>query len=1013
MIVSNLIAIPIIMGSIFFTNSRPDKNSFQSRGIPIVTYSFEEGDDKDYDRLPDRWIRAKGPIFPKYNIITIDRGTGSNGSQQSLRFDLKRNEIATYSPIKKIDAPHSYLLTGNIKTQSLANSAAVISISFLDSKQVRLKRYISSFYTGTNDWRKVNISQVNPPENASYAVIGCHLVQGEKKDIRGSVWFDELQLKQLPRLTLTSNFHTHFIRPNAPIVIEWKIKGLDPGTHDKNNYELILEMFNNKNKPIEPHKVKLKPDVRYNENGEGISIHVPENHEPWNVEPQEYGFYEVRATLYNNKSDKEKYKSENIIFEKSTYFTVIDFVEKMKIRNGDFGWSILNPLSKLNSSLNFTEMEDIIAQGGVQWLQYPVWQSVESAEGAQQLSEFFEQLSHKKVKSVGVLDEPPHQIRRQFAAKWQGVSEVFSMPPEFWKPSVESVVARNSTSIRHWQLGNNNDKSFVGLKTFDTTLKTVQSKFGEIGRDTRIGLPWKWKSKYSQKIKNSKTFLIMNSRFPDEYFDVKDKIIKRKAISAGEKIWLVIHPMSRKEAESKIKFEKLVQSGAIDGTEVQSKIYEEIASQSEYNKEDEVLIRKMRSTDLVKRMIAAKHAGTDVILASDVFNPNHGLLNENGSPGILFLPWRTTSLALSGAKLELERSFQLKEKSENYVYFRENEAIVVIWNDATTEDVPVEENIFLGENAFTTKNFWDIDGRLTQENDYRYGPHQIKVTPVPLIIQGCSRELAKWRMKVGFKNGQVASKSGDLRDEIRGFNPYNSPVTVKIGKIKSQSGWNITFPEKNEFSVEGKSYFRIPIEIELGSDSSIGDEELEIPFEIDAVHRDIVDATNQKTKNIFKKYKFSVYRTYKVGSDKISLSVVEMKDENGNLNIEVIITNETPEIMDFTCRLFVPGRNPLKKKIFNVRGAQHIIYKLPNAESLKDQHFSIKASQIRGDHILNHKWIVGETWEEDEIIRNRKARLEKIRGTKAVLLKRERFKQALIERRKIRSAQLPGNLNRN
>ncbi len=1012
MIVSNLIVIPVIVGSLFFTNSKLDDKTLQSGGVPIVTYSFEEGEDKDYDGLPDKWWRRKGTEYPKYNTVTIDRETGSGGTLQSLRFDLKRKEIAYYSPIKKIDAPHSYLLTGKIKTQSLANSAAVVSISFLNSKRVRIKRYLSNFYTGTNNWRTVSISQVDPPENASYAVIGCYLVQGEKKDIRGTVWFDELQLKQLPRLTITSNFQTHFKKPNAPIKIEWKIKGLDPGLDDednnekKNNYKLHLELFDNKNESKDEKVIKLIPDVRYNENGEGESFPVPENHEPWDVIPQEYGFYEVRAILSNN--DKE-------VFRKSTYFTVIDFVKENTIHNGDFGWSILNPLSKLKSSLNYTEMEDIITQGGVQWLQYPVWRSVESAEESQQLSEFFEQLSHNRVKSVGVLDEPPQIIRRQFASDWQGVSEVFSMPTKFWKPSVESVVARNSTSIRHWQLGTNNDKSFVGLKTFDSTIKTVQSKFSEIGRDTRLGMPWKWESEYSRNIKNSKTFLILNSKFPDEYSDVKDKIIKRKSISAGEKTWLVIRPMSINEAKVKIELEELYQSELLNESLARPVPVDKTEFQNETNDDISALIQRMRrigrmrSSDLVKRMIAAKHAGADVILASDIFNPDHGLLNENGSPGILFLPWRTTSLALSGT--HLEGSFQLKEKSENLVFFRKNEAIIIIWNDEATEEVPIEESIFLGENAFTTKNFWDTEGRLKQ--DSLYSPLQIKVTPVPLIIQQCSYELAKWRMAVEFKNGQVASKSGELHDEIIGFNPYNSPVTVKIGKIKSQSGWNITFPEKSEFSVEAKSKFHIPIEIELGSDTSIGDEELEIPFEIDAVRRDVVDATSQKVKNIFQKYNFSVYRTYKVGSDKISLNVVETRDENGNLNIEVTITNDTPEIMDFTCRLFVPGRNPLKKKIFNVKGKRPVVYKLPNAENMKNQHISVKASQIRVDHILNHKWIVGETWEEDEIIRKRKARLEKIRGTKSVLLKRERFRQALIERRKIRSAQLPRNFNRN
>ncbi len=131
MIANNLIAIQIVLGTIFFANSKPVENKSFPGAVPIATYSFEENNDRDYDGFPDEWIRRKGIDFPNYNKISIDRESGSDESRQSLRFDLKRDQIAIYSPIKKIDAPHSYLVTGKIKTRGLFNSAAVISISFL------------------------------------------------------------------------------------------------------------------------------------------------------------------------------------------------------------------------------------------------------------------------------------------------------------------------------------------------------------------------------------------------------------------------------------------------------------------------------------------------------------------------------------------------------------------------------------------------------------------------------------------------------------------------------------------------------------------------------------------------------------------------------------------------------------------------------------------------------------------------------------------------------------------
>ena len=40
--------------------------------------------------------------------------------------------------------------------------------------------------------------------------------------------------------------------------------------------------------------------------------------------------------------------------------------------------------------------------------------------------------------------------------------------------------------------------------------------------------------------------------------------------------------------------------------------------------------------------------GADAIFLSDPLDPGRGLVDRNGSPGELFLPWRTTALLLGG-----------------------------------------------------------------------------------------------------------------------------------------------------------------------------------------------------------------------------------------------------------------------------------------------------------------------------------------------------------------------------
>ena len=56
-----------------------------------------------------------------------------------------------------------------------------------------------------------------------------------------------------------------------------------------------------------------------------------------------------------------------------------------------------------------------------------------------------------------------------------------------------------------------------------------------------------------------------------------------------------------------------------------------------------------RAHDLVARMLAAKLAKADGVFVSRPFSRETGLMEEDGTPGELFLPWRTTAVAVTGS----------------------------------------------------------------------------------------------------------------------------------------------------------------------------------------------------------------------------------------------------------------------------------------------------------------------------------------------------------------------------
>ena len=61
-----------------------------------------------------------------------------------------------------------------------------------------------------------------------------------------------------------------------------------------------------------------------------------------------------------------------------------------------------------------------------------------------------------------------------------------------------------------------------------------------------------------------------------------------------------------------------------------------------------------------------------------------GIMNADGTPGELFLVWRTAALALAGA--ECLGSIQLPSGSRNLVFAHGEDAMMVVWSDHPADE---------------------------------------------------------------------------------------------------------------------------------------------------------------------------------------------------------------------------------------------------------------------------------------------------------------------------------------
>src|SRR3984957_16453783 len=290
--------------------------------VEVFHYGFESTEDRNFDQLPDGWIRRKGSDFPGYVEAAIDRERGHGGKGQSLRLKANGGRVILYSKPVVIDPYHSYIFRAFVRTQSLEHDAALVSVSLLNHKRQRVQRYLTRPVTGTfKDWAQVTVGPIVPHDDVHFIVIGCHLVPG--MDIHGSAWFDDLWIGELPLFSLKSNFQTHFHERDSKVVITAQANGLDP----KHAYRLDLKMVDGQGRPV----ASTSFDPRAGRSSETTG----ESEKPidWTLNPQPPGFYGVEGVLSRDAKP---------VLTKHTSFAVMDSLSD-SADQGEFGWTIKRP----------------------------------------------------------------------------------------------------------------------------------------------------------------------------------------------------------------------------------------------------------------------------------------------------------------------------------------------------------------------------------------------------------------------------------------------------------------------------------------------------------------------------------------------------------------------------------------------------------------------------------------------------------------------------------------------
>ncbi len=844
--------------------------------VDVLDCDFGEAYDRNFDGWPDNWTRQRGPGYPQFVSAKIvgEPKNAAKPERYALRIDLDGGAAAIHSPPIPISQLFSYRLEADLRTEGLSHDVAYTSLSFFDAEGVLLETHESKHRTHLATWTTQQIGPVLPASSkAATVMVGLHIRPRAAgvSDIEGAAVFSRVKLARLPRVVLRCQNKSQLFQPDEAIDLRCDVSGL---LQPNPQVTFSLEDIDGKN--IATETMPLISTQATDADADPDKATGFAGQARWKVPNPGYGYYRIRAVMPGNAESQ---------LERVTTIAVLRALPS-STSEGEFGWSLLRG----DDDLALQDLLPLVTQAGIHWLKFPMWCSEEDPSRLDRLAWFSDRVGMHHVQMIGVLDTPPPSVRKTFGGGDDlPIATAFIEAP-LWKPAIEPVLTRLPLKVRWWQLGADSDQSFVGFPNLSQKMAEVKQHFLKFGQEVKIGMAWPWFEEPPVTQGAPWEFLSHSEKPNLTAAEITAYLQGSYRGNGAPQCWLKLEPLST----ARFPLEQ-------------------------------------RAKDLVERMLAAKMGGAQGIFLEDPFSPQHGLLENAGAPGPLFLPWRTTAKLLSGA--EYIGSITLPGGSTNHLFRRDHEALMVVWNDQ-----PTKEKLYLGEGV-EHLDLWGRAASLKEETLDGQTTQAFEVGPLPTFITGLSLPVALWRISFQFETTHIPSVLG--RDQIAKYKFQNSFGQGVGGELRVQapSDWEAT-PLTINFKAAANEEKHESFAIRLKADAQSGPQMVRFDVKLTA------DAD----------YAFSVYRSIHVGANDLFITTSSALSDNGDLIVEQIFTNQTDEFVSFNCLLFAPGRRRERIQVVNLgRGRHTATFILPQGEELLGQTLLLRAEEINGDRVLNYR----------------------------------------------------------
>ncbi|MGA3065589.1 MAG: hypothetical protein ABSF29_01950 [Tepidisphaeraceae bacterium] len=450
----------------------------------LKSMNFEERRLGNQEDLPMHWIKLVGPGLPHYvnGILADDR---AHSGSYSFRFDLNGGSlIYLYDPHEvPVQAGAHYRVEVYVQTTVLPHARARLTGYFTDQDgnplagtTVHSELYAAK--TDDEDWHKLTIELTADGSQAAYLAVQLELLQpslyapntlGDRmlfpQDIRGSAWFDDVTISQVPQLLLSSGRPGNIYRHSDPLQLTVLVN--DRFTDDL-AAQLVIKDATGATVYQRSGALDMTAAQDLGPGRKQMSLMLPDLPAGW---------YDAALVMTSH---------DQFVGQQDLHLVRLPDDEATMQPDPRFG--------VIATDLPFEgwgELPDILPVMAVGRVKLAVWNETGDIQkiDAAAFDSLLQRLEDEGITPTACLTAiPPSVAEKIGGSSW---TQLLKVPPEVWRPDLAYLISRHANHLDRWQFGADHDAAmFLEKPEMRQVYDLLYKEFAALVDNPDLAMPW-------------------------------------------------------------------------------------------------------------------------------------------------------------------------------------------------------------------------------------------------------------------------------------------------------------------------------------------------------------------------------------------------------------------------------------------------------------------------------------------------------------------------------------------